>query len=256
MLFLHGFNAGAGLWEPNMEDMAEAGFRTVAPDLPGWGMTPPPPGFTYKMPDLVRWLEGFLDRTAPGPLTVVGHSFGGAVALHLALKAPERVRRLVLINAAGLSPKSKLHYRLLCVPWLGEWLLRTYPGRIRRELLEFAVSDPAAIPADVLAYLEAVVEQPWFTRTSLNWVRRNGVIWRGAAAISVRNRFAQITQPTLLLMGDRDPVIDPRDSVEAARLLPNASLVAFPGGLHLLPLDRRTEFRDLVVHFATEDAAG
>lgn len=251
ILFLHGFNGGSGLWTPNLDDLAEAGYRCVAPDLPGWGETPPLPGFSYRMPDLCRWLLRFLDQVAPGPLQIVGHSFGGAVALHLALMDPDRVERLVLVNSAGLSPKTLLHYRLLCLPGLGEWLLTPHPGKIERELRSFAVSDLQRIPPEMLAYIHKIVQQPWFTRTSLLWVRRNGVWWQGARQISLRHRLHEVQQPVLLLVGQRDPIISPNDSLGAVGLFPHAELELFPTGMHLLTLDYRERFRDLLVRFLT-----
>lgn len=251
LLFLHGFNGGAGLWAPNMTDLTNAGYRCVAPDLPGWGNSPPLPGFTYRVPDLCRWLCGFMGRQIGEPVTLIGHSFGGAVGLQMALHYPERVRRLVLVNSVGLTPKTMMHYRLLCIPGLGEWLLKPSKEKIRRELAWFAVGDLSRIPPDVLEYIDRMVQNPWFTRTSLNWARRNGVFWRGAAAISVRHRLREIRQPTLILVGLRDPIIDPADSVAAAELIPNARLERFPDGLHLLPLDHRAAFARLVAEFAS-----
>lgn len=251
ILFLHGFNGGCGLWKPNLEDLAEQGFRCLAPDLPGWGDTIAPEGFTFQMPGLVEWLCRFLDRHTSGPIMVVGHSFGGAAALHLALAHPDRVSRLVLVCSAGLSPESIIHYRLLAIPILGEYLLKTDSTFVRKELARFAVRELAAIPEDVLAYIERVVMHPWFTKTALQWVRRNGVIWRGAAAISVRDRLGQLAQPTLLMVGERDPITSPSQTLEAMGLIPKARLSRFPDGMHLLPLDYRVEFCNQVAAFSS-----
>lgn len=253
LLFLHGFNGGAGLWAPNIADIAPAGFRCLAPDLPGWGDSPPPPGFTYRMPELVAMLVRFLDQLAPGPVTVVGHSFGGAAALHLALTHPERVSRLVLANSAALTEDAILHYRLLGIPGLGEWLLRPSPEAARRQLPSFAVGDLSRIPEDVLAYVERVIMHPWFVKTSLRWVRHNKVLWYGARAIAVNHRLWEIAQPTLVLTGDQDPIAPAQYSREAAGLLPRGKLIEFPGAMHLLPLDRRAEFARAVIEFALEE---
>jgi pimeloyl-ACP methyl ester carboxylesterase len=250
ILLLHGFNGGAGLWAPNVEVIAQAGFRCLAPDLPGWGETPPLPGFTYQIDELTAWLADFLDRSAPGPVLAVGHSFGGTVALHLALAKPDRVAGLVLANSAGLSPRAHWEYRAMCIPKLGEWMLRIDPVKMRQTVAEHLLEDPTNMSEELWAYMDRVVQNPWFAQTSLNWVRRNQVFWLGASRISVRHRLHEVKHPTLLLVGEADRVVDPRDSYEAAKRLPNARVVSFPGAKHWVPLDRQAEFNHEVIQFA------
>lgn len=250
LLFLHGFNGGAGLWAPNLQAAAAAGFRAIAPDLLGWGDTPPPPGFPYRMGAMVQWLTRFLQQVICKPVIVIGHSFGGAVALHLALDQPDLVRGLVLANSAGLSPQTLLEYRLLGIPGLGERMLKPDLQRVRQTLATELLGDISRMPPEVLAYGDRVVFNPWFVATSLRWVRRNHVLWQGARAICALARLREIRQPVLLLVSDDDRVIPAEQSLQALPHFANARLTRYPGARHLLPLDRQAEFDQEVAQFA------
>ncbi|WP_170312915.1 alpha/beta fold hydrolase [Prescottella subtropica] len=103
VLALHGLTGHGRRWESLGADQLRD-TRIVAPDLRGHGRSPwtPPWGFDTHVDDLVR----VLDRHATGPVVVVAHSFGGAVAVHLARAVPERIRGLVLLDPAiGLEPE-------------------------------------------------------------------------------------------------------------------------------------------------------
>nr|WP_305092131.1 alpha/beta hydrolase [Prescottella sp. R16] len=103
VLALHGLTGHGRRWEALGTDQLRDA-RIIAPDLRGHGRSPwtPPWGFDTHVDDLLR----VLDEHATGPVVVVAHSFGGAVAVHLARTAPERVRGLVLLDPAiGLEPE-------------------------------------------------------------------------------------------------------------------------------------------------------
>lgn len=92
VLLLHAGVADSRSWAAQVEALRAAGHRPLAPDLPGWGSTPLQPGrLSY-----VEHVAALLD----GPAAVVGCSFGGRIALELAVERPELVERLVLVNAA------------------------------------------------------------------------------------------------------------------------------------------------------------
>jgi len=98
VLLLHAGIADSRMWEPLVAHLVDAGHRTIACDLRGFGRTPLEPGVVSNAGDVVA----LLDELAIDRATVVGASFGGRVALELALRAPERVAALVLL-APGLD---------------------------------------------------------------------------------------------------------------------------------------------------------
>lgn len=105
ILALHGLT-GHGLRWRNLANRHLPEARFIAPDLRGHGRSPWTPPWTFERH--VADLLDVLDAHASGPVTVVGHSFGGALALHLAATAPERVRSIVLLDPAIALPPEQM----------------------------------------------------------------------------------------------------------------------------------------------------
>ena len=101
LVLLHGTEADASMWDPYMEGLAR-GRRVIALDLPGHGGTGAPADMDTTPAGIARWFKGLLSSLDLDRADVLGHSMGGTVAMLLALEAPELVRRLVLVNTAGL----------------------------------------------------------------------------------------------------------------------------------------------------------
>ena len=105
VLLIHGSGPGVSAWAnwrlvmPALAQQA----RVIAPDMVGFGYTERPQGFVYSMDAWVRQAVGLLDALGIERTDLVGHSFGGALSLALAIAHPERVRRLVLMGSAGVS---------------------------------------------------------------------------------------------------------------------------------------------------------
>src|SRR5262249_6006768 len=113
-------------------------YDVVAIDLPGFGESdrPSPSEYRYDAPAFAETLIGVLDSLAIERATLVGHSMGGGVALYAAARRPERVERLVLIDALVYPFRIPAEGKIILVPYLGEALFRTLTTRalVRRFL--------------------------------------------------------------------------------------------------------------------------
>ena len=104
VILVHGWALGERSFRTAAVHLAELGCRVLVPALPGFGQTAGLPGRNFSLPGYGRWLLAFLDAVeATEPAVVVGHSFGGAVAITFAHDHAERVRHLVLVNAVGAA---------------------------------------------------------------------------------------------------------------------------------------------------------
>ncbi len=103
-LFIHGSGPGVSAWANwrlALPVLAQA-RRVIAPDVAGFGYTDRPPGIAYTMDTWVQQAIDLLDALDVERADVVGNSFGGALSLALAIRAPHRVRRLVLMGSVGV----------------------------------------------------------------------------------------------------------------------------------------------------------
>ena len=102
VLFLHGWALGQHAYKRPLNRLAQMGCRVYAPAQPGFGGTPDLPGDGFTFGGYAAWAAAFLDAVGVSePALVIGHSFGGGVAIQLAHDHPERVRSLVLVNSIG-----------------------------------------------------------------------------------------------------------------------------------------------------------
>ena len=99
MLLIHGFSASTFTWHTVAPLFAEAGYRVIAVDLLGHGYSGKPGWFDYTIASQARMVHRFMNRLGIGKATIVGSSYGGAVASWLTLDEPERVKELILVGA-------------------------------------------------------------------------------------------------------------------------------------------------------------
>jgi pimeloyl-ACP methyl ester carboxylesterase len=108
VVLLHGWGTSSQSLQSLATALAPA-CRVLALDLPGFGWSDPPPE-AWGSVDYAEHVARLLDRVAPGPVALLGHSNGGRVALQLAARQPERVTRLVLVASAGIRPRRGTRY--------------------------------------------------------------------------------------------------------------------------------------------------
>jgi pimeloyl-ACP methyl ester carboxylesterase len=107
IILLHGFPELWYSWRRQIDALAEAGFRVIAPDLRGYGGTDAPDDVdSYAMSNLCEDILGMFDELGLDKAAVVGHDCGGALAWNFALRHPERTERVVSLNTAYLAPGS------------------------------------------------------------------------------------------------------------------------------------------------------
>jgi pimeloyl-ACP methyl ester carboxylesterase len=180
-----------------------------------------------------RLLE-YLDNFVQAPRChLVANSLGGKVAVELATRHPGRVGRLVLLCPSGLSDEERLP--------VVEGVRRGDPA----SLVTSVFADPSCADAGLLGYYrEKFASRRWKTGL-LRAVR-------GTSGHRVRDLLPLVSAPTLLVVGAEDRIIDPRQSADAAGLLPNGRLVVLPGCGHAPQIERADEVNRMVIAFLTE----
>ncbi|HVS20725.1 MAG TPA: alpha/beta hydrolase [Pyrinomonadaceae bacterium] len=246
MILIHGFISSTLIWSDVFLPLAQAGFRVIAPDLPGYGYSEKPRDGDYTIESQAHAVAGLMDRLGIEKAVVVGASYGAAIAAALALDHPERVDRLVLIGAVSNDePKKKLLLRILRLPLVGDvvtplflgsrWILRKRTEEVYRRI---------GLPLDEhkLAARHHLLATANTHRTMIRTVRR----WSA-------NRIARdahlIRQPTMLVWGEDDGHIPLSDGFRLRDAMPKARLIVFRNCGHLPPQEFPKQFVGLVSEF-------
>jgi haloalkane dehalogenase len=246
ILLLHGQPGQAGDWDAVVARLRDA-HRVLVPDRPGYGRTG---GDAVGVAENAAAMVAVLDRHGVDAATVVGHSWGGGVALALAQRHPERVRSLVLLSSIGTRSSIAAVDRLLAAPVVGDGLSFVIFRILSRLLVNPRVRSALGPDADVipLPHLETAVAQ---FRTEPVW--RSFVVEQRAflrETGELEAGLSRITTPTVVVSGDRDAMVPPASSVELAATIPYARLVRIPGAGHFLPFEVPDDIAALIAEVA------
>jgi pimeloyl-ACP methyl ester carboxylesterase len=263
VLLLHGFPEGKESWEPQLNALAEAGWRAVAPDLRGFGGTDAPKGVeAYAMPHLVADVEGLISALGEDQVDLVGHDWGALVGWPFVSRHPRLVRSwtslsiphpTALAQASGLDgnpnpdpdQRARSSYIGLFqkVGKAEEVLLENGAQRLRAM---FRIGpNPEAIPEDTAdAFIRGFQREGRLT-AGLNYYRAN---LKPAAYAAYPPSPKPITPPTLLLWGDEDPALG-RKGVEATAALVDGPyrLIVLEGAGHWLQFERAGEVSRAII---------
>lgn len=230
VVLLHGFTDSWFSFSRILPDLPDS-WRAFAVSQRGHGDSERPAA-GYGMPDLAGDAVAFLDAMRLPPVTLVGHSMGSLVAMQVALDAPERIDKLVLLGSAANMRSEEVNGLVREIAALGDHV----PPEFARGFQESTIHHP--VPPE---FLERVVEE------SLKVPAR---VWRAAAAgqlaADYTNALGRITVPVLLLRGDHDTLFPEAAREALGTRLPNATLKIYRDTGHALHWERPAEFvRDL-----------
>jgi pimeloyl-ACP methyl ester carboxylesterase len=206
----------------------------LAVDLPGFGRSGKPGSLQYTIPELADFIERFLDFVELEQVSLVVHDWG-SVGLAFAQRHPERVARLVIINAVPLLPDFRWHRvaRIWRTPLLGELMMGSTGRFTLRRASAASNSTPGSLPE---AWLDTVLD--YFDQGTQRAILR---LYRSSPSDVLAAAGAHLdllTMPALVVWGTADPYIPARFGAEYARVLPNAELIELPDAGHVPWLDR------------------
>lgn len=249
VLLIHGLGGSWPNWLEQLPVLA-ATHRAIAFDLPGFGASPMPAG-PITIPGYARAVGKLMDALGVSCAAVVGNSMGGEISAELALSAPERVQRMVLVSPAGVStaqvarrlPAIRAAYPAVgaLTAWVGanaDQLVRR--PRLRAAALSVVATKPRRIAAEFAAEQIRGMGKPGFMPALEALI---------AHSQTLRERLPQIDCPTLVVWGDKDPVVPVRDAEVFAGQIPGARKVIWPETGHVAMFERAEEFNALLQGF-------
>ena len=234
LVLVHGITSSSASWEPVLAQLGRR-FTVIAPDLLGHGDSAKPRG-DYSLGANASLLRDLMVALGHERATIVGHSLGGGIAMQVAYQFPERVERLVLVSSGGLGRQVTPVLRAVALPGAGLVLpllasdpvvkVGTKLGGLAKRLGLYAGSDIGEV-AKGFASLRDSEARRAFVQTT------RSVVELGGQRISATDKlYLAAAIPTLIVWGDRDPVIPARHGIRAHESMPASRLVLFERAGH------------------------
>jgi 2-hydroxymuconate-semialdehyde hydrolase len=247
VLLIHGSGPGVtgwANWRLTIPELAK-GSRVIVPDMVGFGFTDRPAGIKYGMDAWVAQAIGLLDALNIEQTDLVGNSFGGSLALALAIRYPHRVRKLVLMGSVGV-PFTLTHG--LDLAWGYEPSIANM-----RKLLDVFAYDRNLVTDELAELRYKASIQPGFQEAFSSMFpapRQNGV----DALVSREEDIRALPHDTLVIHGREDQIIPLANSVTLANLISRSQLHVFGRCGHWTQIEHAARFNKLVANFLSEAA--
>ncbi len=211
-LILHGWGSNSERWAPVAELISKNGFKVIVPDLPGFGksdaLTAP-----WNMNNYINWLEGFVKDLNLRDFYLMGHSFGGALAVKLAIKHPQDVKELFLVAAASVRKRTVKKSAYKTVSSLAKnFSFLPFYGFFRKAFYKFIIRKSD------YPYVEGVMKETF-----------KNVIFEDLSQFT-----GFIRTPTVIIWGDKDKSTPVEDAYFMNKKIKNSKLVIISGAGHIL----------------------
>ena len=255
VILLHGFPEFWYGWRYQIEALAAAGYRVLAPDQRGYNLSDKPKEISaYNLDELAADVIGLIDASGREKAYVVGHDWGGAVAWWTAVKYPQRVEKLAILNAPhpkvmrsnllhNRTQRRKSWYMLMFqMPFLPEWRMRRANWEIGQRALQGTSRPGTFSEADLALYREAW-SQPGAATGMLNWYR---AIFRSRPA---RVSSSRVTMPTLIIWGEKDKFLRRELAEQSVNLCDNGQIVFIEGASHWVQHEEPARVNELLLKF-------
>ena len=247
VLLVHGSGPGVTAWANWRLVLPELSNTrwVIAPDMPGFGYTDRPESNTYSLDQWVAHLLAFIDALELETIDIVGNSFGGALALAFTIRHPTRVKKMVLMGAAGVS--------FPITEGLDRVWGYTPSFETMRELMDLFAYDRNLV-SDELAHLRYQASiRPGFQESFEAMFPAPRQRWVDALS-STEADIKKIKQPTLVIHGREDQIIPLQSSLTLANWIDDAQLHVFGRCGHWTQIEHTDRFCKLLENFFDETA--
>jgi len=250
VVLVHGLGGQWQNWLENIPRLAQE-RRVLALDLPGFGLTPEPADGEISISGYGRCVDSFCEQLGLGRVAVVGNSMGGFISAEVAIQFPERVSRLALVSAAGISSADALQAPILTIGRLASAIATNSAARYRT-----LASRPIARHAS----LALVARHPRLLKADLAYegffkgAGKAGFdeALRACLDYDFRDRLPDVKVPTLIVWGEKDSIIPVRDANEFERLIPDSRKLVMRDTGHIPMAERPQAFNDVLTEFLAE----
>ncbi len=249
VFLLHGFASSTYTWEKIAPALQAKGYHVWALDMKGFGWSDKPDDADYSPRQLLSEVNAWMEKMGLEQVVFVGNSLGGAIAWNMALDHPDKVKKLVLIDAAGFMHETPLPVRLSGLPGaatvadliFGRWMVE--------DTLDQVYFDPALITdSQIDAYYDRL--------RSRNALYALSAVGRAVSAVTMKDyasRIPEVSVDTLVIWGRDDPWIPVEDGFKFKKTLPKATLAVIPFCGHVPQEEKPLETARFIIEFLETD---
>lgn len=228
VLILHGWGTNIESFNHIIEDLSSY-YQVTALDFPGFGLSEEP-AKPYALSQYAELTQAFIEHLGLEKPVVMGHSFGGRVAIKMSEKVA--YEKLILVNSAGIKPKRKSSYYFKVYGFKGIRTLGKLP------LFSYILAEP------IRAYSEKYSSQDYKQASSMMKMVLSKVVNE-----DLKHYLPHIESPTLLIWGDQDTATPLQDAKLMSSLIPDSGLVVFEGAGHFTYLEQPSRFLTIIKTF-------
>jgi pimeloyl-ACP methyl ester carboxylesterase len=249
VVFVHGLGGQWQNWLQNIPRVAQE-RRVIALDLPGFGLSPMPP-HEITIPRYARYVNALCGQLGLSRVELVGNSMGGYVAAEVAIQFPQRVDRLLLVSAAGITTTALAHRPVLTAGRIAT-AITTWSAPLDRQLAARPVTRHLSLL--LVARHPSLLKPDFVYEGFFKGTRKPGFedALRACLDYDFRDRLPEITRPTLIVWGEQDSIIPVKDAHEFERLIPDSRKVVMQDTGHIAMAERPSAFNDLTMDFLAE----
>jgi pimeloyl-ACP methyl ester carboxylesterase len=251
LLLLHGLGCDHTTWLPVVAALSRR-YTVIAPDLLGHGLSAKPRA-DYSLGGYANGMRDLLTVLGVDRVTVVGHSFGGGVAMQFAYQFPERTERMVLVAPGGLGPEVNPAVRAITLPGFHQAMsLVTLPGLRQLTVTGLRALSASGVPPardlDEVADIVDSFKDPR-ARRAIRHVVSAVVDWRGQIVTMADRAYLTRSMPMCVVWGTEDSVIPVRHAAVVAELAPGATVEVIEDAGHFPHKDHPQRFVRIVDGF-------
>jgi len=240
-LFLHGFPECWYSWREQLPLLARLGWRAWAPDLRGYGESDRPPHVAdYDLERLLDDVSGLIRAAGARETLLVGHDWGGVIAWFFAMRRPEEIARLCIMNLPHPACMQRAFWRgrqllrswyvlFFQLPWLPEMLSAAHDYRAIRQAFVGMAVDKSRFPDEVLQVYRDNAARPGALTAMINYYR---AMVRGGGRRQAALGFPPIERPTLMIWGEQDAALGLETTYGTEEYVRDLTLRYLPGVSH------------------------
>ena len=248
VLLLHGLAASLLTWYCNIDVLADAGYRVIAPDLPGYGDSDKPGHLDYGPVSAADFVYDFSQELGLERFSMVGSSAGGLIAGLFALEYPAMVERMVLVGSGGFGRKLSWFLRVMSIPVLGGLVYQPWLNN-KMGVSKYLFYQPPAILEELLPEMDRVKLLPGARTAMLRSVSSSINLWGLRKEAYILERLKGFEVPLMTVWGANDIIIPVSHAAAVRRELPESTVRVIPECGHWPQMEKPGQFNPMLTSF-------